>query len=63
MYSEVDGAVSCVRDLANTSLRRKLFGQPSREEDDEEEEEEEEELPPATDNVTPIRFRVLLYVL
>ena len=55
-----------MRDLANSSLRRKLFGQPNRgdsgaEEDDEEEEEEEERKeeegkdPPCTD-LTPMRW-------
>ena len=56
-----------MRDLANSSLRRKLFGQPNRGDSgtEEEEEEEEEEMkeeggnvendPPCTD-LTPMRW-------
>ena len=39
--SSIDGVtIGSVRDLANTSLRRKLFAQPSRITEEEEEEEE-----------------------
>ena len=58
-----------MRDLANSSLRRKLFGQPNRgdsgtEEEEEEEEEEErkeeggkvENDPPLCTDLTPMRW-------
>ncbi|CAI8038950.1 Protein aurora borealis [Geodia barretti] len=63
-YGETDGGV---RDLANSSLRRKLFGQPNRgdsgtEEEEEEEEEERKEEggkvendPPLCTDLTPMR--------
>ena len=58
------GCVCCepdggIRDLANSSLRRKLFGQPSRESEEEEEEEGEggkEEQRCTVENVTPMRW-------
>ena len=58
MYSETDGGV---RDLANTSLRRKLFGQPNKgsgEEEEEEEDEEEDGNAPScrVENLTSVRW-------
>ena len=69
VYKEDDGCAggSSVRDLANTSLRRKLFGQPSRDgeldEDLEDEVSEQRESKPHHPMATtPLRFESPLHM-